>query len=86
MDMILRHVPLDIYIAMMLGNKAYRKNLEDDLFEALLNKCGSMPGISKGSIYYIPELKAARIAQKDERDIKIVFIQILPPRRNLKSW
>ncbi len=66
----LRHVPFDTYVAMMLGNKSYRKNLEDDLFQALANKYGTLPGISNGTIYFIPELKKSMITKKDERDIK----------------
>ncbi|WP_368271955.1 helix-turn-helix domain-containing protein [Enterocloster lavalensis] len=66
----LRHVPFDTYVAMMLGNKSYRKNLEDDLFQALSNKYGTMPGISNGTVYNIPESKISTITKKDERDIK----------------
>lgn len=66
----LRHVSFDTYVAMMLGNSSYRKNLEDDLFQALSNKYGTLTGINNGTIYHIPELKKSTITKKDERDIK----------------
>ncbi len=67
----LRHVPFDTYVSMMLGNETYRKNnLEDDLYQALLNQYGTKPGISSGSYYHIPEEKITTITKKDERDIK----------------
>ena len=56
----------------MLGNETYRKNsLEDDLSQALLDKYGSIPGISRGSYYHIPETHTytPTITSKDERDI-----------------
>lgn len=68
----LRHVPFETYVAMMLGNETYRKNsLEDDLSQALLDKYGSIPGISRGSYYHIPETHTytPTITSKDERDI-----------------
>lgn len=67
----LRHVPFDTYISMMLGNEAYvSNNLEDDLKQALLDKYGTLPGISSGSMYHVPEEKITSITKKDERDIK----------------
>jgi len=68
----LKHVPFDTYVSMMLDNNSYRhNNLEDDLFEALSEKFGTLPGISHGSYYYVPETKTltSEITKKDERDI-----------------
>lgn len=68
----LRHVPFDTYVSMMLGNETYTKNnLENDLYQALLDKYGAEPGISSGSYYHIPETKTyvPTITNKDERDI-----------------
>ena len=68
----LRHVPFDTYVSMMLGNETYTKNnLEDELYQALLDKYGAEPGISSGSYYHIPETKTyvPTITNKDERDI-----------------
>lgn len=87
----LRHVPFNAYIAMMLGNESYRKNLDDDLFRALLNKYGTMPGINKGSRYHIPDLKAVRETQEDECDIEEntatleEFEKLVKPYRSLDA-
>lgn len=65
----LRHIPFDSYASMMLGNKTYRKNLDDDLFNALVNKYGSKPGIDYGSIYKIPSSNFETIAAHKDGDI-----------------
>lgn len=53
-DYNLEHVPFDKYIAMMLGNKTYRKNLDDELYRRLADTYGVSKGIESGSIYRIP--------------------------------
>lgn len=65
----LKHIPFETYISMMLGNKSYRKNLENDLFDALSDKYGVASGISYGSIYKIPSAQPT-LTEKDNRDIK----------------
>lgn len=66
----LRHVDFNTYVSMMLGNESYKKSsLEDDLYQILFDKYGKKLGISKGSIYHIPERKITTITKKDERDI-----------------
>lgn len=58
----LTHVDFNKYVAMMLGNSAYRKNLEDDLYCALVKKYGTLPGISSGSIYCVQHHKIDTLA------------------------
>lgn len=66
----LEHIPFDAYVAMMLNNSSYQKyNLEDDLQQALIEKYGTAPGISSGTIYHIPKTLNG-INERDERDIK----------------
>jgi transcriptional regulator with XRE-family HTH domain len=67
----LNHVPFETYVAMMLGNGSYKKNnLEDDLFSILSESYGTLPGISNGSIYHMPESKVVTMTKKDGRDIR----------------
>lgn len=77
----LNHVPFDTYISMMLGNKTYRKNLDDALYNELLKKYGTKSGISHGSIYYVPaniqklpntiaaHLDISDLSEKEQEDI-----------------
>ncbi|MDD3140220.1 MAG: helix-turn-helix domain-containing protein [Lachnospiraceae bacterium] len=58
----LKHVDFDKYVSMMLGNKSYRKNMEDDLYEVLTEKYGTSHGISYGSVYYVPNDEPTTIA------------------------
>lgn len=58
----LEHVPFDKYIAMMLGNKTYRKNLDDELYMRLVDTYGTSEGIESGSIYRIPFKSSQTIA------------------------
>lgn len=51
----LNHIPFKKYVSMMLGNKSYRSNIEDDLYEKLIKDYGALNGISSGTIYHIPE-------------------------------
>lgn len=51
----LNHIPFKKYVSMMLGNKSYRSNIEDDLYEKLVKDYGTLNGISSGTIYRIPE-------------------------------
>lgn len=64
----LEHVSFDEYVAMMLGNDSYRKNISDDLYNVLVEKYGIKSGINFGSIYYIPK-KSTTLSKKDNRDI-----------------
>lgn len=64
----LEHVMFDDYVAMMLGNDSYKKNIPDDLYNALVKKYGIKPGISFGSIYYVSH-KNMILTKKDNRDI-----------------
>ena len=52
---------------MMLGNKTYQKNLESSLYDHLVAKYGTQPGISSGSIYYVHP--KATLTKKDTKDI-----------------
>lgn len=65
----LRHVPFDEYVAMMLGNESYKRNLEDDLYQALSKKYGIKTGINSGTIYYIPKPQISTLTRRDKRDI-----------------
>jgi len=58
----LEHVPFNVYVSMMLGNEAYKKNIENDLLRALSEKYGTSLGISTGSIYHIPSKQLGTIA------------------------
>lgn len=51
----LEHIPFETYIAMMLGNKTYRGNLDDALYEELVKRYGTKSGISSGTIYHVPD-------------------------------
>lgn len=67
----LNHVPFKTYVAMMLDNESYRKySLEDDLLSALYKTYGTMPGISNGTIYHVPETKITTITKQDKKDDK----------------
>ena len=77
----LSHVHFDTYVAMMLGNKTYRKNLDDALYNELVKKYGTKPGISSGSIYHVPvnaqqlpntvaaHLDISDLSEKEQEDI-----------------
>lgn len=77
----LNHVSFDTYVAMMLGNKTYRKNLDDGLYNELVKKYGTKPGISYGSIYHVPvniqqspntvaaHLDISDLSEKEQEDI-----------------
>lgn len=65
----LRHVSFDAYVAMMMHGKEYRKNLDDELYQKIVDNFGTKPGIKDGeSIYHIPK-KTVELNEKDNRDI-----------------
>lgn len=63
----LDHVSFNTYVSMMLGNRTYQKNLENSLYDQLVAKYGTQPGISSGSIYYVHSKDA--LTKKDTKDI-----------------
>lgn len=64
----LTHVSFDEYIAMMLGNKTYRANLDDELYKRLVDTFGVSSGIDSGSIYNIPSLHTNTLAAHFDGD------------------
>lgn len=66
----LEHCTFDEYVAMMMHGKHYRKNLDKELYQAIVNDFGTMPGIEDGkSIYIVPTKVVKTIAaHKDDGD------------------
>ena len=65
----LQHVTFDAYVAMMMYGKGYRKNLDDELYQKIVDNFGTKPGIKDGeSIYRVPK-KSVELNEKDNRDI-----------------
>lgn len=89
----LRHVTFDVYVAMMLGNQAYIKNLEDDLYKALCDKYGTRSGIGSGSLYHIPtqqfQTAAARLDTSDLTNAELEdvkdYIEFIRNKRKNRS-
>ena len=66
----LSHVDFNTYVAMMLKNPTYYKNIDNDLLQLLVAKYGTLPGIDSGTIYHKPKSKISTLTPRDERDIK----------------
>ncbi len=66
----LNHVNFDTYVAMMLKNPSYCKNIDNDLYQVLVSKYGTLPGIESGTVYHKPKSKVYVFNSRDERDIK----------------
>lgn len=64
----LKHVSFNEYVAMMLGNKTYRKNLDDNLYKSLVNAFGVSAGIDSGTVYNIPSESVHSLAAHFDGD------------------
>lgn len=65
----LNHKSFNEYVAMMMNNKTYCNNLDDELCQKLIDDYGTSSGIKDGeSIYYIPASEQHTIAAHFDGD------------------
>nr|DAG79995.1 MAG TPA: Repressor protein CI [Caudoviricetes sp.] len=47
-----KHVPFEKYVAMIMNNTGYKKQLGDELYNKIVKNFGTLPGIENGKTYY----------------------------------